>query len=109
VLNAYFSQLNSYQAAASPDVYGLSGSASFSFVAISLAPSQDEAGTIAALVCRWWSSAKIVLPGRLQSEFDDSLSDDIVDPWFNPSGFLDASKRLLLAIGANLPPQRESY
>lgn len=91
------------------DVCGLSVSTSFSLVAISLAPKQHEAATIAAYVRRQWSSAKILLLGRLQSEFDDPLYDDIVDPWFNPSAFLDASKRLLLAIGANLSSQRESH
>ena len=91
------------------DVYGLSGSASFSLVAISLVPSQDGAAKIAAYVRRQWSSAKILLLGRLQEDFDDPLYDDIVDPCFNPSAFLDASKRLLLAIGANLSSQGESY
>jgi hypothetical protein len=91
------------------DVCGLSVSTSFSLVAISLAPNQDEAATIAAYVRRQSSSAKILLLGKLQSEFDDPLYDDIVDPWFNPSAFLDASKRLLLAIGANLSSQRESH
>ncbi len=76
------------------DVCGLSGSTSFSLVAISLAPSQDEARTIAAFVRRQWSLAEILLLGRLQSEFDDPLYDDIVDQCFNPSALLDASKRL---------------
>ena len=91
------------------DVCGLSVSTLFSLVAISLTPSQNEAAKIAAYVRRQWSSAKILLLGRLQAEFDDPLYDDIVDPWFNSSAFLDASKRLLLAIGANLSSQRESY
>jgi hypothetical protein len=81
----------------------------FSLVAISLAPSQEEARTIAAFVRRQWSSAKILLLGRLQSEFDDPLYDDIVDPCFNSSAVLDAGKRLLLAISTNLSSQRESY
>jgi hypothetical protein len=91
------------------DVCGLSVSTSFSLVAISLAPNQNEAATIAAYVRRQSSSAKILLLGRLQSEFDDPLYDDIVDPSFNPSAFLDVSKRLLLATGANLSSQRESH
>ena len=91
------------------DVCGLSGSTSFSLVAISLTPSQDEAAKIAAYVRRQWSSAKILLLGRLQADFDDPLYDDIVDPSFNPWAFLDTSKRLLLALGANLSSQRESY
>ena len=91
------------------DVCGLSGSTSFSLVAISLAPSQNEAAEIAAYVRQQWPSAKILLLGRLQAEFDDPLYDDIVDPSFNPWAFLDASKRLLLVIGANLSSQRESY
>jgi hypothetical protein len=78
-------------------------------VAISLAPSQNEAAKIAAYVRRQWPSAKILLLGRLQADFDDPLYDDIVDPSFNPWAFLDTSKRLLLAIGANLSSQRESY
>jgi hypothetical protein len=87
------------------DVYGLSGSNSFSLVAISLVPSQDEAAKIAAYVRRQWSSAKILLLGRLQADFDDPLYDDIVDAAFNPWAFLDTSKRLLMALGADLSLQ----
>jgi len=91
------------------DVCSLSGSTSFSLVAVSLVPSQDEAAKIAAYVRRQWSSAKILLLGRLQGDFDDPLYDDIVDPSFNPWAFLDTSKRLLLAFRANPSSQRTSY
>ena len=91
------------------DVCGLLGSASFSLVAISFVPSQNEAAKIAAYVRRQWFSAKILLLGRLQADFDDPLYDDIVDPSFNPWAFLDTSKRLLTALGANRLSQRASY
>jgi hypothetical protein len=96
------------QAAGYTDVCGLSEPGSFSLVAISLAPSQDEAVRIAEYVRRHWPAAKILLLGRLSTDFDDPLYDDIVDARFNPSEFVDASERLLTALGANLPVRHDS-
>lgn len=90
------------------DVYGLLESSPFSLVVINLVPSQNEAAKVAAYVRRHWSSAKILLLGKLSARFDDPLYDDIIDPSFNPSVFLDASKRLLQALGENASVQRES-
>jgi hypothetical protein len=87
------------------DVCGLSGS--FSLVAISLLPSQDEAARIAEYVRRHWPSAKILLLGRLSTDFDDPLYDDIVDARFNPSAFVDVGERLLKALGATLPVRHD--
>ena len=84
------------------EVCGLSGSASFSLVAISLVPSQNEAAKIAEYVRQQWPSAKILLLGRPPEDCDDPLYDDIVDPTFNSWAFQDTSKRLLMALGANL-------
>jgi hypothetical protein len=86
---------------------GLSEPGSFSLVVISLALPQDEAGKIAEYVRRRWPAAKILLLGRLSTDFDDPLYDDIVDASFNPSAFVEASERLLTALGANLPVRHD--
>jgi hypothetical protein len=84
------------------DVCDLSKRTSFSLIVISLVPDQDEAAKIATYVRGQWPSAKILLLGSLQGDFDDPLYDDIVDSSFNPSAFVDASKHLLNILGANL-------
>jgi hypothetical protein len=91
------------------DVCGRSGGAPFSLVAISLAPNQAEAEKVVTYVRRQWSSAKILLLGRLSGDFDDPLYDEIVDASFNPSAFVEASKGLLRDLGATLSVHRESY
>jgi hypothetical protein len=84
------------------DVCNLSKRTSFSLIVISLVPDQDEAARIATYIRGHWPSAKILLLGSLQEDFDDPLYDDIVDSGFNPSAFIDASKHLLNTLGANL-------
>jgi len=84
------------------DMCDLSKRTSFSLIVISLSPDQDEAAKIATYVRGQWPSAKILLLGGLQGDFDDPLYDDIVDSSFNPSALVDASKHLLNALGANL-------
>jgi hypothetical protein len=90
------------------DMCRLPDSTSISMAAISLLPSEAEAQKAAAHVRRQWSSARILLLGTPKAEFDDPLYDEIVCPAFNPSGLLEASRRLLLGLGANLFSQNES-
>lgn len=90
------------------DMCRLPDSAQVSLAAISLLPSETEAHKVAAHVRRQWSLARILLMGTPKAEFDDPLYDEIVCPAFNPSGLLDASRRLLLGLGANLSAQNES-
>jgi len=80
----------------------LQDSATVSLAAISLLPSETEAQKVAACVRRQWNSAKILLLGTPKAEFDDPLYDEVVCPGFNASGLLEASRRLLLSLGANL-------
>jgi len=80
-------------------------SASISLAAISLLPSEAAARKVAAHVRKQWSAARILLLGTLKAELDDPLYDEIVYPGFNSSGLLEASRRLLSSIGANLPIQ----
>jgi len=68
-----------------------------SLVAISLNLSQNEVSRIATYVRRHWPSAKILLLGQLYAEFDDPLYDEVVHPYCNPSGVIDAARRLLNA------------
>lgn len=88
------------------EVYRFPDSPSISLAAISLLPSEAEAQKLAAHVRTQWSSAKILLLGTLSGEFDDPLYDEIVYPGFNPSGLLEASRRLLFGLEANLPERK---
>jgi len=90
------------------DTCRLPDSASISLAAISLLPSEAEAKQVAAYVRRQWNSARILLLDTLKAEFDDSLYDEIVYPGFNPSGLMEASRRLLSSFGTNFSPQNES-
>jgi hypothetical protein len=90
------------------DTCRLPDSASISLAAISLLPCESEAQKVAAYVRRQWCSARILLLGTPKVEFDDPLYDEIVCPGFNPSGLLEASRRLLSSFGANFSPQNES-
>jgi hypothetical protein len=38
----------------------------------------------------------------LAQDFDDPLYDDIVDPRFNPSGFIEVGKRLLKELRSSV-------
>jgi hypothetical protein len=89
------------------EVYRLPDSTSIRLAAISLLPSEAEAQQVAAYVRTQWNSARILLLGTLRGEFDDPLYDEIVYPGFNPSGLLEASRRLLFGLEANLPEQQE--
>lgn len=86
----------------------LPDSTAISLAAISLLPSETGAQQVAAYVRRQWSSARILLLGTLQTEFDDPLYDEIVYPGFHPSALLEASRRLLLSVWANQSPHNES-
>jgi hypothetical protein len=90
------------------DTCKLTEAATISLAAISLLPSEGEARNVAAHVRRQWNSAKILLLGTPKDEFDDPLYDEIVCPGFNPSGVLEASRRLLSDLGTHFSPQIES-
>jgi hypothetical protein len=86
----------------------LSEAVTICLAAISLLPSEVEAQKVAAYVRRQWKSARILLLGTVKSDFDDPLYDEIVCPAFNPSGLVEASRRLLSGLGAHFSPQNES-
>jgi hypothetical protein len=90
------------------DTCKLTEAVTISLAAISLLPSEDEARNVAAHVRRQWNSAKILLLGTPKCEFDDPLYDEIVCPGFNPSGVLEASRRLLSDLGAHFCSRNES-
>jgi hypothetical protein len=90
------------------DTCKLTESVTISLAAISLLPSEAEARNVAAYVRRQWNSARILLLGTPKAEFDDPLYDEIVCPGFNPSGLLEASRRLLSDLGTHFSPQNES-
>jgi hypothetical protein len=46
--------------------------------------------------------------GHTKAEFDDPLYAEVVCPGFNSSGLLEAARRLLLSLGANISTQNES-
>jgi len=73
-----------------------------------LLPSEVETQKVAAHVRRQWNSARILLLGTPKAEFDDPLYDETVCPGFNPSGLLEASRRVLSSLGTNYSPQNES-
>lgn len=73
-----------------------------------------KAPIVGAKKTRYWSdgaeheNAKNPSAGGSYAEFDDPLYDEIVCPGFKPSGLLEASRRLLLSLGANLSSLNES-
>ena len=80
----------------SSEVFGLVPESSYCLVAISLTAGLSEVSHVAAYVRQRWPDAKILLLGESCEDLDDPLYDDRVNP-VNPSGFADASKRLLAA------------
>ncbi len=77
------------------EVFNLPPCANFCLVVIDLATLEVQAAAVAAYVRTRWPGARILLLGKLLQNFDDPLYDDIVEARFNPSGFIEVSKRLL--------------
>jgi hypothetical protein len=84
------------------EVFNLPPCANFCLVILDLASLELQTAAIAAYVRTRWPGARILLLGRLAQDFDDPLYDDIVDPRFNPSGFIEVGKRLLKELRSSV-------
>jgi len=77
------------------EVFQLSGPDCYNLVVLCIRPNEKQASYVAEYVRRRWPKAKVLLLGKSSGCIDDPLYDDIVDPYCNPSGFVEATKRLL--------------
>ena len=77
------------------DVCQLPADSNVGLIAISLSPSAYQAARIATHARKYWRHAKVLLLGQGNESFDDALYDDIVNPFCNPAGMLEASRNLL--------------
>ena len=84
------------------EVSNLPPCANFCLVVLDLVSLELQAAAIAAYVRTRWPGARILLLGGLLQNVDDWLYDDIVEPRFNPSGFIEASKRLLKKLRSSV-------
>jgi hypothetical protein len=77
------------------DIWTLPRDSNCILVVICLAHLQHEASRIASHVRLTWPTARILILGRPQEDFDDPLYDDAVDPLENPTRLLEVTKRLI--------------
>lgn len=87
------------------EVYQLPAQAGYNLIVLDIRPNEAEACQVAEHARQRWPRARLLLLGESCEDIDDPLYDEMVNPYGNPDGLIEAVERLLAcARGSGIIP-----
>jgi CheY-like chemotaxis protein len=90
-----YRQLSIHAVGSYAEVYQLPEHACYNLIVLDIRPNEVWACQVAEHARRRWPRAKLLLLGESCEYIDDPLYDEMVDPYGNTAGFIEAVERLL--------------